>query len=259
MPSIDPVVRRLASYSQGLSLAVEHGPQAGPVVEYVVDNKPQGSGWIGRRVDRWFLNLETNTGTRARVRSTNHLVAEVLTRYRNAKRSTVIFDIASGTARYLRDLARELGPSDDVTIVCHDRNPRQVMWGRELVDRDRLRRFSFAVGDATDEASYLTRHDPDITLAIQLFPYLHDDNEVKAVIRLAHDHLRPGGTFVCTTTVKPPGGSAYWSADAFGRRPACRSAETIHTWLREAGFEQVDQRYSEPNSFALIAWRVNKA
>jgi len=255
MPLIDRVVRRLAHRSQGLHLTVEHGPLSGPVIEHVCDNQRQGKGWLGNRIERWFLDLDTNVGTRERIRTSRELVAEIVQRRRSAGLPTVIFDVASGTARYLRDLARQLDSTDDLTIVCHDRSPRQVMWGRELVSREHLSRFTFAVGDATDDASYLTRHDPDLILAMQLFPYLHDDADVKKVIKLAYDHLRRDGCFLCTTTVKPPSGSAFWSADAFGRRPACRSAETMKSWLAEAGFTQIDQRYSEPNGFALIGWK----
>lgn len=255
MPLIDRVVRHLARYSQGLQLAVEHGPQAGPVTEYVCDNKPSGSGWRGQYGERWFLALPTNKGTRERTHTTKELVREILLRRRSASEKTVILDVASGTARYLRELVKELDRADDLTIVCHDRSPRQVMWGRELVSEEKLGNFTFSVGDATDDASYLTRHDPDLILAMQLFPYLHKDEEVHTVLKLAFAHLRPGGCFLCTTTVKPPTGSSFWSADAFGRKPKCRAAETMKAWMIEAGFTQVDQRYSEPNGFALIGWK----
>ena len=258
MPLIDRVVRWLARYSEGLHLTVDNGPLSGPVTEYVVEDTPRGTGWLGRRIDRAFLNLDQNVGTRERIRTTKELVAEVLMRRRSARIPTVIFDVASGTARYLRDLARELDGSDDVTIVCHDRSPRQIMWGRARVDAEHLRRFTFAVGDATDAASYLTRHDPDVILAVQLFPYLHDDSEVKAVIKLAYDHIRSEGCLICTTTVSAGSGSPFWNADALGRRPACRAPETIKGWLREAGFTRIDQRYSEPHGFALIGWKTDQ-
>ncbi len=258
MPLIDRVVRWLARYSDGLRLTADHGPLSGPVTEYVVENHPRGTGWLGRRIDRAFLDLDLNAGTRERIRTTKELVAEVLLRRRSARMPTVVFDVASGTARYLRDLARELDSTADLTIVCHDRSPRQIMWGRARVDAEHLRHFTFAVGDATDAASYLTRHDPDVILAIQLFPYLHDDAEVKAVIKLAYDHIHREGCLICTTTVTSGSGSAFWNADALGRRPARRSPETIKSWLRDAGFTHIDQRYSEPHGFALIGWKAGE-
>lgn len=258
MPWMDWLVRRLARYSEGLRIVSVYGPLSGPVLEYVCTNQPQGRGRFGHLIDRLYLATPVNEHTRCRVASTRQLVAELLQRRPPASSPTVILDLASGTARYLRDLARQGAPSPPI-IVCHDRSPRQVMLGRELVDKEGLPHFSFAVGDATDQASYLTRHDPDIVLAVELFPYLHDDADVTTVIRLAYQYLRPGGCLVCSTYVKPPPGAAYWSADAFGRRPLARPPETIKAWLVAAGFTDIDQRYSQPNGFALVGWKPDKA
>jgi len=254
MPWMDWIVRRLARYSEGLRAVAVYGPLSGPVLEYVCTNQPQGKGAFGRFVDSRYLALPVNQCTRLRIDSTRKLVAELLQRRRADGAPTVVLDLASGTARYLRDLVREGLPRETI-IVCHDRSPRQVMLGRELVDRESIRHFSFAVGDATDQASYLTRHDPDIVLAVELFPYLHEDADVQKVIRLAYQYVRAGGCLVCSTYVQSPPGAAYWTADAFGRRPLARPPEAIKTWLTDAGFVQIDQRYSQPHGFALIGWK----
>ena len=59
---------------------------------------------------------------------------------------------------------------DDLVIVCHDRDPRQVMHGRKLAADEGLQRFTFSVGDATDESSYLTSQDPDIAARHRTVP-----------------------------------------------------------------------------------------
>src|SRR5439155_6344176 len=53
----DNVVRVLGRYSEGLRLTVEHGPSSGVVLEYAYQNTPQGSGVLGRWIDRTFLHL----------------------------------------------------------------------------------------------------------------------------------------------------------------------------------------------------------
>jgi SAM-dependent methyltransferase len=254
MPMTDNVIRLLGRYSAGLRLAAEYGPSSGVVHEYAYQNMPQGNGVLGRWIDRTFLSLRTWDSIRQRMQTTKELLTELLTQRRAAGQSTLILDVASGTARYLRELAREQG-GEDVTIVCHDRDPRQVMHGRRLADNERLERFTFCVGDATDESSYLTNRDPDIALAIGLFPYLHRDEAVRSVMRLTFSHLSPGGGFVCTTMAKPYMWLTNWEGSPFAAQPAIRGPEQIAGWLRSAGFTRIDQRFSQPHGFALIGWK----
>jgi SAM-dependent methyltransferase len=254
MPVTESVIRLLAHYSEGLRLTVEHGPSSGVVFEYAYRNQPQGAGTLGRWIDRTFLRLSAWDSIRQRILTTKGLVTEIVARRRAAGLSTMILDVASGTARYLRELVREQG-GEDLIIACHDRDPREVTHGRALVKAEGLQRFTFSVGDATDEASYLTRHDPDIVLAIGLFQYLRRDDAVRTVMRLAFERLSAGGCLLCTTLAKPQVRLAHWEADTFIERPAFRSPETIAAWLRATGYVQIDQRFSQPHGFALIGWK----
>ena len=254
MPIGDNVIRLLGRYSAGLRLAAEYGPSSGVVHEYALQNTPQGSGVLGRWIDRTFLGLRTWDNVRQRIQTTKGLLAELVAQRRAGGRSTVILDVASGTARYLRELAHTHG-GEDLVIVCHDRDPRQVMHGRKLAANEGLQHITFSVGDATDEASYLTSQDPDIVLAIGLFPYLQRDDAVREVLRLAYRHLTPGGCFVCSTLAKPSAWSANWDGNVFAPRPAIRSPERIAEWLRSSGFALIDQRFSQPHGFALIGWK----
>jgi SAM-dependent methyltransferase len=248
------VIRLLGRYSDGLRLAAEYGPSSGVVHEYAYQNQPQGNGLLGRWIDRTFLGLRSWDGIRQRIQSTKGLLAELVAKRRAAGQSTVILDVAAGTARYLRELARERG-GDDLVIVCHDRDPRQVMHGRKLARDEGLQRFTFSVGDATDDSSYLTSQDPDIALAIGLFPHLHRDDAVHAVMRLAYSHLSAGGCFISSTLARPAAWLTDWDGNAFVSPAATRPPEQIAEWLHSAGFRRIDQRFSQPHGFALIGWK----
>lgn len=254
MPMSDNVIRLLGRYSAGLRLAAQYGPSSGVVHEYAYENTPQGNGLLGRWIDRTFLGLRTWDSIRQRIQTTKELLAELLAQRRAAGAPTVILDVAAGTARYLRELAREHG-GDDLFIVCHDRDPRQVMHGRRLVADEGLPRFTFSVGDATDEASYLISQDPDVALAIGLFPYLQRDDAVRMVMRLVYSHLSAGGCFVCSTLAKPPAWLKNWDGNGFPAAPTIRSPDRVAEWLRSAGFTRIDQRFSQPYGFALIGWK----
>jgi SAM-dependent methyltransferase len=255
MPVTQKVIRLLARYSEGLRLTVEHGPTSGVVLEYACQNTPQGYGALGRWIDRTFLHLSGWDSTRQRMQTTKGMVTDVVARRRAAGKTTHILDVASGTARYLRELACEHG-GDDLVMACRDRDPRPVMQGRQLVANEALAHFTFSVGDATDESSYLSSQDPDIVLAIGLFPYMRRDDAVRSVMRLSCSHLTPGGCFICTTLTKPLPGLVHWGGDAC---PALRAPETIADWLRAEGFVRIDQGFSQPHGFALIGWKPEAA
>jgi SAM-dependent methyltransferase len=248
-PVAENVIRLLAPYSEGCRLAAEHGPTSGVVFEYACRNTPQGSGTVGRWIDRTFLHLAAWDSLRLRVELTREIIAELVGRRRAASQPTVILDVASGTARYLRQFLRDHG-GEDLQIVCRDRDPRQVMHGRELSHREGLGRLTFSVGDATDHASYLTDVDPDIVLATGLFPQLERDDAVRMVMRLSLEHLTPGGFFVCTTVVDPEAQLYPWET-GFWNDPAIRSSHVIASWLRATGFVDVDERASAADTFLI--------
>jgi len=248
-PVAENVIRLLAPYSEGCRLAAEHGPTSGVVFEYACCNEPHGSGAVGRWIDRAFLHLAAWDNLRQRVDLTHNIIDELVGRRRAVSRPTVILDIASGTARYLRRFAREQG-GNDLQVICRDRDPRQVMHGRELCDSEAIERFSFSVGDATDQASYLTDIDPDLVLATGLFPQLQRDEAVRMVLRLAFEHLTPGGYFVCTTVTDPEAQLYPWET-GFWTHPAIRSSDSVGSWLRATGFVDVDERVGSADTFLI--------
>jgi len=239
------LVRFLGQYSEGFRLTAEYGTKSGRVFEYVYRNQAHGAGVVGRWLDRSFLQCPVWDAARQRVETTYAIVREILGRRRAAGETTLILDVASGTAPYLRRVARCDGGAD-LTIVCHDRDPRDVMLGRELAAAEGLEDITYAVGDATDEASYLTPRDPDIVLAVGLFATMPDDGAVRTVMRLAFARLAAGGWFVCTTLTRARDGGRL------SNRATARSPELIARWLRDTGFVQIDQRFSQPHGFALL-------
>jgi SAM-dependent methyltransferase len=248
------VIRLLGRYSEGLRLTAQYGSHSGIVHEYAYRNMPSGAGPLGRLIDRTFLQMGAWDGLRQRVHTTKDMVRQILERRRALGWSTMILDIAAGTAPYLRELARESG-GDDLVIACHDRDPRQVMLGRQLVATERLPQFTFSVGDATDNASYLTSRDPDIILAVDLFPWFPSDAAVRTAVHLTFEHLAAGGSFLCSTLTKRPQDLASWEGDSWRPSPAPRAPEAVATWMEESGFVHVEQHFSQPHGVALVGWK----
>jgi len=230
----DYALRLLARYSHGCRLAAEHGSHSGIVFEYACENDPQGIGRFGRWIDYAFLHCARATRLRRQLETNKQIVAGLITERRRCGLPTTILDVASGTGRVLREICREQG-SVDLTVVCHDRDPRKVMQGRELVAREGLANVTFAVGDATDRASYLIVHEPDIVLATGLFPLLRRDDAVRTVINLAFEHMRELGQFVCTASRNRDPTASRWDGP-LAAPIVDRAPETVAGWMRATGF-----------------------
>lgn len=251
------IARLLARYSEGFRLATEFGQSSGPVFEYICDNIPYGNGPLGRWVDRRFLDLPGAQRIRQRVQTTKEILSELLRERRAHGLPTTILDVASGTARALRELCKEEG-GQDLTVVCHDRDPRKVMHGRELASEELLENVAFAVGDATDPASFLIVHEPDIVIACGLFPVLERDDAVRTVLRLAYEHLTEDGLLLCSTTKVGRPLATRWGPSHLDQF-LDRDPELVAGWLRATGFDDPLHRACSIGDRFLVARKPRQA
>lgn len=235
LPIPMPLHRLFAPYSEGFRLAAEHGPRSEIVFEYACDNRAQGHGRLGSWLDRIFLRSAAARALRRRIDVKKRILGALISERQRATAAPItVLDIAAGTGRHVRELVLE-GYGGAFRFVCHDRDPRKVMQGREWVDRDGLENILFAVGDATDPASYLIVDEPQVILAWGLFPRLLRDDGVRTVLRLVFEHLAPGGSFACTTSRARDGASSRWH-NPLVRRTVDRDPTLVAGWLRATGF-----------------------
>ncbi len=254
MPFGPSLTRLLGRYSEGFRLIAEHGVTSGAVQEYAYRNQAQGRGVLGKVIDRMFLQVEAWDALRQHIQATRKIVEELLQRRESLGLTTTVLDIASGTAPYLREIAR--GRHDrGLTIVCHDRDPRKVTLGRELIRAEGLKCITFSVGDATDPSSYLTSRDPDVILAINLFPWFEREEAIRKTLQLAHRSLAAGGCLVCSTLTRDRPHLRRWQTGEFGKPPVLRNVEKMSEWLTTTGFGKIEVRPAFPDGAALLAWK----
>lgn len=252
------LMRLFAPYSEGFRLAAEHGSHSELVFEYACDNRAQGRGWVGRGLDRMFLAFAGAERVRRRIDAKKNLLARLIAdRQRAGLTATTVFDVASGTGRHVRELCRDVFAAN-LSFVCHDRDPRKVMQGREFIAGAGLDNVVFAVGDATDPASYLIVDEPHIVLACGLFPRLLRDDAVRTVMRLAFQHMAAGGSFACTATRKRDCATARWDGP-FARATVDRNPEEVAGWLRATGFHGPAVVVNEVGDRVLIATKPEAA
>ncbi len=151
--------------SEGIALGHRTGFDSGATLDYVYRNEARGRGWLGRKVDRAYLDAIGWRGIRQRKRHAEELIARALDQLQAACRPARIIDIAAGHGRYVLDAvaAAETRPE---SILLRDFCPDNVTAGRALIARRGLTDIArFEQGDAFD-GDDLAKADPSPTLAV---------------------------------------------------------------------------------------------
>jgi len=188
-----------ARLSEGVALGREAGFDSGSMLDYVYRNEAQGTGALGRRIDRGYLDAVGWRGIRRRKVHVEELIALAGQRLRDANLPLHMVDVAAGHGRYALD-AIEAGRLQPDSVLLRDYSTRNVEAGcRMIAERNLTDLARFEAGDAFDRAS-LAALDPKPTLGVvsglyELFP----DN---AMIRRSLDGLAAaipaGGCLVYT-------------------------------------------------------------
>ena len=140
------VLKNLIKTSQlGYGLVVS-GADSGVNFERIYDNKPKGAYLIGRFIDKVLLNLPSAQATRVRKDEIRKFLWNEIQNNQLRDRKTKILDLASGTARYIREL-REEHSKGAVESVCVDRELSCVRLGRLLCQKEGVENLRFIKSD----------------------------------------------------------------------------------------------------------------
>src|SRR3990167_1055984 len=98
------ILRNLLKTSKLGYGVVVTGAESGANFEHMYNNKPEGSFIIGRYIDKALLNLPAVHATRGRKEDIKKVLWNEISNNRILGRKTKVLDLASGGARYLREL-----------------------------------------------------------------------------------------------------------------------------------------------------------
>ena len=140
------LIKNLLKISKlGYGTIVE-GAESGVNFEHIYNNQPEGRFVVGKYIDKVLLNLPAVHATRGRKEDIKRVLWNEIHNNKLRKRKTRVLDLASGGARYLRELAEE-HRCGDVESVGLDKDSRCVQLGRSLVEKEGLKNLRFVKGD----------------------------------------------------------------------------------------------------------------
>jgi len=249
-------MKTLGRTSKGMRLGYETGFDSGSTLDYVYRNYAEGSGVIGRIIDRNYLNSVGWRGIRVRKVHIQEMIEQAVTTLRDKSMPIRVVDIAAGHGRYVLDALEK--QQDITSILLCDYSDLNVEKGQAMIEERGLSHVAqFKKGNAFDYQSLATL-DPAPTLGIvsglyELFP---DNHLIKASLAGLAAAIPEGGVLVYTGQPWHPQLKtiAYTLTSHQNGIPwmmRVRSQNEMDALVEQAGFEKCTQLIDEYGIFTV--------
>ena len=230
-------LRTIGIFSEGMKIGFTHGFDSGMIMNYVYQNTPSGRFYIGKVLDRIFLNQVTCKAFRAIKEIQKNVIKNYL-QGRNGN-PTFIVDLASGKADYIYDALRETNAN--VKVLLRDIDETALKESRVIAERfNLLKKVSYEQGNALDIKSLERIHPkPNLIVEVGLYGIIHDDELLRRHFFELKNIINPGAILFNVQTYNPQieliarvlknrdGERCVWHL---------RPVELVIGWAEKAGF-----------------------
>jgi alpha-beta hydrolase superfamily lysophospholipase/SAM-dependent methyltransferase len=247
--------------SHGINLGWKHGYDSGVMLDYIYENRARGVTFLGRIIDRSYLNAIGWRGIRVRRTLLERALCRAIEQTHAEGRPVRLLDIASGPGRYVLETIHKLKDLG-ITAVLRDYKQENLDAAARLRDQLGLAQVTLAHGDAFDGNS-LAAVTPRSTIAIvsglyELFP---DNEPVLRSLRGLAEAVEPGGHLLYTNQPWHP--QVEFIARVLTNREGQpwimrrRTQAEMDELVRSVGFEKVSQEVDPWGIFTVsVARRV---
>ena len=249
--------------SRGIKIGWDNGFDSGLSLDYVYENRPQGSFGIGRLIDKSYLNSIGWRGIRQRRANLEKTLRHLIRTLRGECRPVRILDVAAGVGRYVIETIRTQ-PGVPITATLCDWKQENVDAAGALADELNLDRAILAKQNDAFDPESLKNIRPRATIGIvsglyELFP---SNAAVLNSLRGLADAIAPGGYLIYTNQPWHPQLEfiAHVLRNHRGQPWIMRRRNTaeIDELVRTAGFEKMDMEIDEWGMFTVsVARRVS--
>jgi alpha-beta hydrolase superfamily lysophospholipase len=242
--------------SAGVRLGLSSGFDSGGTLDYVYENRPTGFSFVGRAIDRVYLNSPGWRGIRTRRRNLEHTLADATARLRESGRAPRLVDIAAGQGRYAFETLAAPG-NGDMTALLRDYDALNVAHLRHECARRGLRmRVKPVEGDAFDGNAPGGPDAHNLAVVSGLYELFHDNALVRRSLGALAESVETGGYLVYTGQPRHPQLELIARTLTSHRNGARwvmrrRSQAEMDALVAEAGFRKIDQRADADGIFTV--------
>lgn len=255
-------MKTVCRLSRGIRLGWKAGFDSGVMLDYIYENKPQGTTRLGKVIDRNYLNAIGWRGIRQRKINLQSLLQATARQLHGEGKRVHIVDIASGPARYVLETMKTLGEVP-ISATLRDYKEENLVAARNLATELGLSASTtIAHGDAFDRASLATLSPrPTIGIVSGLFELFPENEPVLRSLKGLADAIAPGDYLIYTCQPWHP--QVEFIARVLSNREGKpwimrrRTQAEMDALVREAGFRKVRQEIDQWGIFSVcVAQRI---
>ena len=239
------VLKTVGRLSEGVRLGWQTGFDSGRSLDYVYENQPRGRLFVGRAIDRSYLNAVGWRGIRQRKENLKSLLSTAIHRQRTLGRPVRVVDIATGCGRYVLETVAELPPGVIESVLLRDNTAANLDASRAIAQQLHLPNVRFEQADAFDEASLAAMEPtPNVAIVSGLYELFPDNNPVLRSLRGVAAAMRNGGSLIYTGQPWHPQlemiARVLTNRDGRPWIMRRRTQRELDDLVRAAGFEKVE-------------------
>jgi alpha-beta hydrolase superfamily lysophospholipase len=192
------LMQTLGRMSTGVRLGWQNGFDSGKSLDYVYENRAHGTTFIGRFIDRHYLDAVGWRCIRERRDILETSLRQVIDAVWMAGKAIRIVDIAAGPGRYILNVTRNM-PDREITVLLRDCNPENLQAGRELARTMAQSNVKISLADAFDRDSLLSiTPAPGIVIASGLYELFPGNQPVLESLKGIAGVLQDNGYLIYT-------------------------------------------------------------
>lgn len=250
-------MRHVGKMSNGVRIGLENGFDSGVSLDYVYENEPRGSNFIGRMLDGIYLNNRSWQSVRQRRRHVQELLELASQRLQGEGREIRILDVAAGTGQYILDFIKH-NRADIDHVLMRDFITSNVDKGKAILASEQLTDIAaFEWGDAFSAESLATLpRDRTVTLASGFYELFSDNSMVIESLKGVAAATEDNGYLIFTTKQWNPNlefmarvMQSHKNGDPWLLRRRCQ--REIDQLMQTAGFHKVAQRIDRWGIFSV--------
>ncbi|WP_312179632.1 bifunctional alpha/beta hydrolase/class I SAM-dependent methyltransferase [Pantoea sp. CTOTU46764] len=249
-------MKTIGRLSKGMRLGYETGFDSGSTLDYVYRNTPEGTGIVGRIIDRQYLNSIGWRGIRLRKENIQQVIAQGVAKLQEHNLPVRVVDIAAGHGRYVLD-ALEKQPGIE-SILLRDYSDLNVEKGQAMIEARQLGHLAqFKKGNAFDYDSLATLAPaPTLGIVSGLYELFPSNQLIKTSLAGLAAAIPSGGVLVYTGQPwHPQLKTIAWTLTSHQNGipwlMRVRSQKEMDTLVEEAGFEKCHQLIDEFGIFTV--------
>jgi SAM-dependent methyltransferase len=251
------LLNTMGRLSNGVRVGWQTGFDSGQSLDHVYRNAPEGTTFLGRWIDRSYLNSPGWRGIRQRKIHVQQLLDEAIGRLKEQGRPIRILDIAAGPGRYVLDtIARHRDRGIDISATLCDRDRGGLAAGQKLAESMGITSATYRENDAFNgDAIASIEPRPTIAIVSGLYELFPANAPIRESLRGLAEVVEPGGLLVYTDQPWHP--QQEMIARVLPNRDGdpwvmrCRSQAEMDQLVAAAGFEKIRMLIDDEGIFSV--------